>query len=164
MNLVFVRLTHDLARAIEPWFDDADTVRSLGGRQWVHHALHLMSVMPGFEMDGTRVLDRSCYVVEEHGRRVALLDIEVYDDLTASLALVVAPDSRGRGVGRRVVTAMWELPEMIQVKSVFGSIDADNPASLRCFAGAGATITTEPDRDGMLRAEMERPAIKSTEP
>lgn len=53
MELEFVLLTPNLARAVESWFDDPDTARSLGGRDWVHEALRLMRVRPGFSMDGT---------------------------------------------------------------------------------------------------------------
>lgn len=163
MELEFILLTPDLARAIEPWFDDPDTARSLGGRDWVRQALHLMKVMPGFSMDGTTVLARECYVVEEDGQLVALLDVEIYDDLDASLAIVVAPEARRRGVGRRVLEAMWKLPELKEVKSVFGSIDADNEASRRLFKAAGFKIASKPDHDNMLRVEKVRPGVTSPE-
>lgn len=54
-------------------------------------------------------------VVEEAGRQVALLDVEVYNDLTVSLAIVVAPGERRRGVARRVLAAMWSFPELAPV-------------------------------------------------
>lgn len=158
MKLTFTPLTHDLALAIEPWFDDPDTMRHLGGRDWVHHALNLMKVMPGYSMGDVTVLDRQGFVIEEDGRRVALLDLEVYNDRTASLAIVVAPEERRRGVARRVLSCLWELPDLAGVESVFGCIDNGNEASRRCFSSAGFAIANKPDHEGMLRIEMRRPA------
>lgn len=158
MTLTFTVLTPDLAAAIVPWFDDPDTVRHLGGREWVHTALHLMKVMPGYTDGNITVLDRRCWVVEEDCKHVALLDIEVYNDRTASLAIVVAPDQRQRGVARCILTAMWDLPALATVNSVFGCIDAGNEASRRCFAAAGFIVDDTPDHDGMLRVTAARPA------
>lgn len=61
-------------------------------------------------------------------------------------------------VARRVLTAMWGLPELASVDSVFGCIDADNQASKRCFASAGFILDDRPDSDGMLRVTAARPA------
>lgn len=152
----FTLLTHDLAVAIEPWFDDADTTRHLGGREWVHQVLHLMSVMPGFVDGDITVLDRRAWVVEDDGRHVALIDVEVYNDRTASLAIVVNPDQRGCGVAQRVLVAIWDLPELANVDELFGSIDVGNEASRRCLLAAGFMVASEPDHQGMLRVEMKR--------
>lgn len=157
MDLTFTVLTPDVAVAIEPWFDDPDTMRHLGGREWVHQAFHLVQAMPGYTDGDVTVLDRRCWVVEHEGQHVSLLDIEVYGDATASLAIVVAPDQRCRGVARRVLTAIWDLPELALVREVFGCIDAGNTASRRCFASAAFTVGDEPDHDGMVRVEARRP-------
>ncbi len=46
---------------------------------------------PG-EHRGHQVLDRRAWIVEEDDAPVGLVDVEVYEDRTAGLAFVIAPD------------------------------------------------------------------------
>ena len=52
----FVLLTEELAHAVAPWFDDADTIRYLGNRSWLYRELRLMQTAPGSTFRGRRVL------------------------------------------------------------------------------------------------------------
>lgn len=155
MNLSL--LTPKLAVVIEPWFDDPDTARHLGGRDWIHHALNLMHLMPGMECDGTTVLGRYGWVIDVDDRSVAFLDVEVYDDRTASLAIVVAPEARGRGIARRVLSGIWEHEKLAGVDELFGSISVDNEAIRRCLLAAGFKVDDQPDHEGMYRVTAARP-------
>jgi RimJ/RimL family protein N-acetyltransferase len=116
--------------------------------------------MPGKVSDGLTVLARHCLLVVEEERTVAFVDLEVYDDGTASLAIVVAPSVRGKGMARRVLSSLWSRPELDDVHHLFGGVSPDNVASLCCLKAAGFTIAVEADAEGMLSVSMVRPTVR----
>jgi GNAT superfamily N-acetyltransferase len=103
----FVALTPALVAFIEPWFDDPDTIRYLGGNHWLHRELDLMRDAPGVEFPGNTVVTRFVWVAFDGADRpVGLLDVEPYADGTAGAVFVVAPHLRGEGVGQRILLAL----------------------------------------------------------
>src|SRR3954454_20166566 len=96
-------LTADLVQAIEPWFDDAETIRYLGDRTWAHDALRLDELMASGRWPEADVVERHSWVAFDEKRPVALLGVEAYDNRTASLSIVVCPDARRRGYGARLI-------------------------------------------------------------
>ena len=147
-------LTSSLASVIAPWFDDAETARYLGGRAWLHASLRLVQAAPGSEVAGLRALARHLWVGFDEGEQpVALVDTEVYEDGTASLALVVAPARRGQGVGRRLLLALPEQEALRGVRTLTGGVEPDNIACQRCLAGASFVVTSIPDADEMFPVE-----------
>ena len=156
--LRFELLTEKLVAVIEPWFDDAETIRYLGGREWVRESLALMRKTPGVEFRGHRVLARYVWVVfNEENQPVALVDAELYDDDTTALALIVAPSVRGRGIGSRVLIAFAEREELKNVQSIIGGVKPENVACLDCLRKVGFTISEQPDEEGMLVVEKKLP-------
>jgi RimJ/RimL family protein N-acetyltransferase len=138
---------------VGPWFDDAETRRWLGDRRWPSMILRLAARLPG-EHRGHQVLDRRAWIVEEDDAPVGLVDVEVYEDRTAGLAFVTAPDRRGSGLGRRALHAIVEQLAADGIRQVFGGAEADNAASIRCMEGAGFTRRSdEPDAEGFLYLE-----------
>ena len=103
--LRLVPFTAGALLVVEPWFDDAETRRWLGDRRWPSMILRLAAGPPG-EHRGHQVLDRRAWLVEEDDAPVGLVDVEVYEDQTAGLAFVIAPDRRGSGLGRRALHAI----------------------------------------------------------
>ena len=146
----FVLLTPERLPEVEPWFDDPETVRYLGGRDWVRRALALMQQTPGQEFQGHMVLRRNVWIASEERLPVALIDVESYDDGSAAFAFVVAPKMRGRGVGTRLLNNVLGLPELTTVRTLIGYVEPDNPASRRCLEKAGFSIAVEPDAEGLL--------------
>lgn len=104
-------------RAIEPWFDDPDTIRWLGGREGVRRLPALIQESPGARFGSRRVTTRVVWIAadDETGRLVGLADVETYDDATASLALVVDPKQRGHGLGRAVLREVLGRPALDSV-------------------------------------------------
>ena len=117
---------------VEPWFDDAETRRWLGDRRWPSMILRLAAGPPG-EHRGHQVLDRRACIVEEDDAPVGLVDVEVYEDRTAGLAFVIAPDRRGSGLGRRALHAIAAQLAADGIREVFGGAEANNAASIRCM-------------------------------
>jgi len=146
--------TEKLVVAVEPWFDDAETIRYLGGPEWVRASLALMRKTPGLELKGSLVLARHVWVIfNEEDRPVALVDAELYEDGATALAMVVAPSIRSRGVGQRILIALTEREELKNVQTIIGGVEPENAACRACLKKAGFTISEEPDEEGMLVVE-----------
>lgn len=150
-------LTPALVCEIEDWFDDCETQRYLGGREWIRRELDLIVSQPGTEFRGSTVIERLGLVARDRSSTpVAFVTIEVYDDATAGIAFVVAPTCRGRGVARGLLSGLLDLPELWPVKCLTGAVEPENIACRRALAAARFTIASIVDDEGMLRVERER--------
>jgi GNAT superfamily N-acetyltransferase len=129
----------DLER-VAPWFDDPETVRRLGGREWPQQLLALA--------DPPR---RCSFVAVEAADPVALADVERQPDGRAAVALVVAPDRRNRGVGSALLRALAQDLAAQGVPELWGGVEAGNRASERCARNAGfAPASDGPDEEGFV--------------
>ena len=152
----FVSLTPDWIPVLEPWFDDADTRRYLGGREWLRRLPELIQRCPGVEVNGITSVARHVWIAVDAtdtsaNLPIGLVDVEPYSDGTAGFAFIVAPAMRGRGVGRHLLRALAERPELAQTHTLTGTVEPENAASLGCLAKAGFVIAAEVDEEGMLR-------------
>ncbi|MGY1699920.1 GNAT family N-acetyltransferase [Geodermatophilus sp. SYSU D00766] len=158
-----------------PWFDDPETQRRLGGRDWPAREFALRSTVWTDEFRGRRVL-RSCTFValDDDGVVVAQVGGDVYDRWTVwdpatervlatdprrtmGAAYVVAPSRRGRGIGAATLRALVAAPETADVEQFVLGIEPDNTASLRAAAAAGFTaLTTEPDAEDVVYRHLVR--------
>jgi L-amino acid N-acyltransferase YncA len=79
----------------------------------------------------------------ENGRRMAFLRFGRVTHplglpaLTVDISINIAPDSRGKGLGRRVLAACLEHLRRKGVAHVYAEILVKNAASIRAFSGAG---------------------------
>jgi RimJ/RimL family protein N-acetyltransferase len=115
----------DLA-IVEPWFEDTETQRWLGGKEWPRRLLEL-----------ARLPDRSAWLFTCAGRAVGLLDIERFADRSAAVAVVVAPEHRGAGMGTSILRSVLDLPESEGVEQVIGEVEVGNAVGERCVRAAG---------------------------
>jgi RimJ/RimL family protein N-acetyltransferase len=149
--------------AVAPWFDDPETLRWLGGRDWPTNLLGLIADPP-LEHRGSTVRARTGWIAALDGEDVALVDAEIYADGTAAIAMVVAPEHRRRGIGTATLVAMGEaLARGHGVERLVGGVEQDNAASARCVKAAGFAAATETaDKEGfieyVLRIDTPRPA------
>jgi RimJ/RimL family protein N-acetyltransferase len=143
--------TPDLLGAVAPWFDDAETFRWLGGRDWPENLLRLIADPPR-EHRGSSVRDRAGWIATLDREPVALIDTEVYEDGTAAVALVVAPAQRCRGVGAATLAAIARLLARDRgVDALVGGVERHNDASHRCVKAAGFVAVAEvPDEEGFI--------------
>ena len=143
--------TPDLLGGVAPWFDDAETARWLGGRDWPENLLRLIADPPR-EHRGSGVRERAGWVAMLDRDPAALIDTEVYADGTAAVALVVAPAQRRRGVGAAALAAIGELLARTRgVDALVGGVEQHNEASHRCVKAAGfVAVADDPDEEGFI--------------
>lgn len=162
-------LTSEGAYAIEHWFDDPEVNNRLGGRPWIHRALHLLDEPAGDVYRGRVVLRSHAWLaLDDDGTPVAFIGGEVYDRYvryhgegkpltdedrrtSIGLAYAVDPTRWGQGHGRAALAAVLAHPEVADVEVFFCGIDPDNHASRRCAAAAGfELVDPNPDFEDML--------------
>jgi RimJ/RimL family protein N-acetyltransferase len=173
-----VDFTAEDVRRLEPWFDDLETQRRLGGRDWIRREPSLLGLTVGDEFRGKNVIDRRMWLsLDELGGPVAFVDGEMYDRYATwdgsdwdhpvtsdvveapsmGLTLVVDPARRRRGYGTATLHAIVEHPDVSQIPLFFGGVEQDNVASIACLTRAGFHLRSpEPDFEGMLFYSLER--------
>lgn len=130
---------------VEPWFDDAETARYLGGRDWPRETLALVRRRP------SGAVDRRAWLALDDDRIVGLADVEAYDDGTASVAIVVDPARRSRGNGGRILELVSQDLSSRGVREVRGGVHVGNIQSRRCALRAGfRPLASQPDADGFV--------------
>lgn len=145
--------------AVEPWFDDPATKEWLGDRSWPSAMLAVPARVIGECQDGVTTIAREAFVAADRaGALVGMVDVEVYDDRTASLAFVVAPHARRSGIGRAVLAATEGLDLLEGVDRIDVGAEPGNVASIRCLRAAGYEIAGQVDDEGFMRATRARPA------
>jgi L-amino acid N-acyltransferase YncA len=112
--------------SVEPWFDDRETQRLLGGREWPRRLLEL-----------ARQSNRVALLYADAQRPVGLLDLERFPDRRAAVAVVVSPQHRGRGVATSMLRSIFDLPEAKGVNEAVGEVEFGNAAGERCVRAAG---------------------------
>lgn len=168
---------HDVDR-IEPWFDDTETKRWLGGRDWIRREPSLLTATIGDEFRGKRVTGRMMWLgLDEASEPVSFVDGETYDRYAAwdgsdwdhpvvsdvvavpsmALALVVDPRRRRDGFGSVTLRAVIEHPETLGVRLFYGGVEAENASAIACVRRAGFRLRSpEPDFEGMLHFSFDR--------
>jgi ribosomal protein S18 acetylase RimI-like enzyme len=109
---------------VEPWLDDPESRRRLGGLR-----------LPA-------VVDHGLLACE-HGEPVALVHVEHLE--TSTLALLVAPRARRRGIGHAVFALLLETE--LAGRPLEITAEPDNIASIRLLERAGLVAVGD-DKDG----------------
>jgi RimJ/RimL family protein N-acetyltransferase len=138
-QLVFRLIDKQGLSEYETWFADAELRRRIERptRVWFDYVRQT----PG------------CFswLIYEDGIAVGQVQMDTYPDQTATLGLVVKPQLRRQGYGKRILSALLERDEVAQLYRLEATIEPNNTASLRCFESAGFRQQgAEPDAEGFL--------------
>lgn len=153
-TLSFVPLAPAIAEQIADWFDDADTVRYLGGQQWLQSALRFERPVAPDLGEPSSV---HSWLVLASDQPVAVVGVAIFPPHTGILELAVAPTRRRRGIGKRVLASLWDLAELAEVEEIYGEVEPGHRSAIRLAEAAGF----EPDAtamSGRLRLRGRRPA------
>jgi RimJ/RimL family protein N-acetyltransferase len=164
-------LTRSDLPTVEPWFEDSDTSRYLGGRDWPGRMLDLEEQMVGTEFRGATQIGGRRFLASQAGRPVGYIDCGVFDRwteyagedvngpivsdsievTTGSIAFVIDPAFRRQGLGRSMIRALVARPELSEVRLFEAGVDPENVASIRCLVAADfQPHRNEPDFEEML--------------
>jgi RimJ/RimL family protein N-acetyltransferase len=154
---------------VEPWFEDVETQRWLGGPGWPSLVLGLAE-QPLADFRGAVETGRYAWVAWDGDRPVGLIDCGTTDRWTtweggsggrgvtasipapsANISYVVDPTTRRCGYGRAMVEELLDTPELAYVRLFAAGIESGNVASIRCARSAGFTaLSSEPDWEGIV--------------
>jgi RimJ/RimL family protein N-acetyltransferase len=151
-------LSESAATEIEHWFDHPEVRHRLGGRPWIHRAVHLLDAPVGEMFRGRKVLRAHGWIADDaDGTPVANIGGDVYDRFDSArvvsmgLGYVVDPSRWRTGLGRAAIETVLRHPAVRDVALFFCGIDADNHASRRCAESAGFHLTDPvPDHEDTL--------------
>ena len=122
------------------WFSDKDL------RNWVQPPT---DIWYEYVRSTPRVRD---WLIYHDKAPVAHIQFERIGDGIGSVSLVVKPELRYRGFGRRVLQSFLLREEIQDLKSIDVEIEPDNEPAQHCVLAAGFTQRgEEPDEDGFLR-------------
>jgi RimJ/RimL family protein N-acetyltransferase len=153
----------------EPWFQDADTQRWLGGPSWPQLILDLAG-RPLVEYRGATETGNYDWLAWDRDRAVGYIGCGTYDRWTtwdgassghgvtgtlpvpaANISYVVDPALRCRGHGTAMITALMAMPELAHIALFAAGIEPANAASVRCLLKAGfQPQNSEPDWEGIV--------------
>lgn len=168
-------------KLVQPWFRDFETRRYLGDEEWPRRMLELAERVVGQEFRGAIQTGTHRYLAHIADGSVGYVDCgtfdrctvyagespkgpiitEVIDVPTGSIAFVVDPLLRRRGLGRAMIRALFARPELRLVELFEAGVEPENVASRRCLEAAGFRMhSDQPDFEGMLyyrawRAEID---------
>jgi RimJ/RimL family protein N-acetyltransferase len=91
------------------------------------------------------------WIIYEDEVPVSHLQLDTEAEGTGYVGLVVKPELRNRGYCKRILRALLDRPEVLQLNRIVGTVEADNVASHRCVEAVGFVQQgNEPDEDGFL--------------
>ena len=133
------------------WVNDPDTVRYLGGtyalpQTWEMTENRLRRILEG-DAGGVQFAVADA----ESGKYVGQCDLMMIDRVArkAEVALVICPDSRGKGFGREALELLCGYAfETQNLRRLYLFVAEDNRAAVKCYSAAGFAV------EGKLRGHM----------
>jgi RimJ/RimL family protein N-acetyltransferase len=102
--------------------------------------------------------DEDCVllIVEEDGRPVGQVRLDRLDHDLAEISIGLAPEARGRGLGREALRrSVLEASRLLGVSGVRARVKPENAASLAAFTAAGFRVTAESENAVELLRELD---------
>lgn len=124
--------------AVEPWFDDLDTERWLGGRDWPSMVLRASATLPRART----------FLACRAGRPLVLLGFDVEEDGRAGISYVTNPQARRRGHATAVLRLMLPLAAQAGARCLVAGVEAGNASSEALLRRLGFRPQGPCDADG----------------
>lgn len=122
---------------LERWFEDEETKKRLGG---------MLPLARWFE-NIQALKNQVNYMAVTEDLLIGMVTLETYEDMSASIALLVNPALRNQGYGKEIIhEAIMHLDGCTEIHA---HIEWDNTASIRCFGVLGF-VERGIDADDML--------------
>jgi RimJ/RimL family protein N-acetyltransferase len=140
---------------VEPWFEDPETRRWLGGPDWPRMSLDLSDAPLG-EFRGARETGSYRFLARDKDTPVGYVDCGTFDRWTTwegrlegrgvvgvieepscAIAYVTDPTQRRKGYGAEMILALMEMDALEHVTLFAAGIETENTASVRCLLSAG---------------------------
>lgn len=138
-TLQFQLLDHTGLSIFSAWFADAELKRRI-----------CAPTEPWFQYVSARP-ENFAWLVYENQQAVGQIQLDTYPDRRGSMSLVVNPELRSRGYGKRILRAFLRHETALRLSEIEACIEADNIASLRCFRASGFVARdAEPDSGGLI--------------
>ncbi|MGD0395058.1 MAG: GNAT family N-acetyltransferase [Acidimicrobiales bacterium] len=154
---------------VEPWFEDPETQRWLGGPKWPWMALELADAPLG-EFRGAQETGRHRFLAWDKDVPVGYVDcgtfdrwatwdggpdgrgvVSVIDAPSGSIAYVTDPALRRRGHGVDMILSLMQVPPLAHVSLFAAGIEPENTASVLCLLSAGfRPLDPAPDWEGIV--------------
>jgi ribosomal protein S18 acetylase RimI-like enzyme len=84
---------------------------------------------------------RRYYIARSGGTSVGTINIDMIDDLPYIYGFVVAPDQRGRGFGRQMLSRLLDQIASEQPGPVFLEVETENQVALGLYTSLGFVVT-----------------------
>lgn len=154
---------------VEPWFEDPDTRRWLGGPAWPRQMLDLAD-RPLGEFRGAVETGRYRWLGWDGGKAVGYVDCGTYERwavweggpdgrgvietvpvAAAAIAYVVDPARRRRGYCAAMVRAVMATSELRDIGLFTAGVEPENAGSIECLRRVGfRALHAEPDWEGIV--------------
>lgn len=132
-------ITTDDLPILAEWFQDADTCQRLGGILPLDAWYSVVSKNPDYHIWMIRKVDET----------FGCLILEIIDRV-GHLAIIVNPELRGKGYGRRILVELFEQELAAKLDTIIANIWQGHIASQQCFLAAGFEPGTTADADGFV--------------
>jgi RimJ/RimL family protein N-acetyltransferase len=154
---------------VEPWFEDPDTRRRLGGPGWPRLVLDLAD-RPLGEFRGAIETGRYRWLAWDGDEPIGYIDCGTTDRWTTweggpngrgviatipvasgNLAYVVDPAVRRRGYSTTMIATLLTLPDLAHIELFAAGVEPDNAGSVGCLRAADfEALDPEPDWEGIV--------------
>ncbi|MFS0616063.1 GNAT family N-acetyltransferase [Lederbergia ruris] len=125
--LDFYRLDEVHLEVLDEWFKDEEVLHRLGGTLPLNNWFQYVQKSPYYW----------AWLVQEQGRPVGAIWMEMDINFSTSIALLTHPQLRNKGYGTKMLQTLLQRPELSQAEKIEVGIEPDNPSSLKCFKHIG---------------------------
>ena len=136
-SITFEPVTREHLKLLEEWMQDPESRAGVGGILPLDSWLEFVTGNDG----------QFARIVLDGAEPVGMVIVGL-EDGEAAVALLVAPEKRGRGYGKQILRELVHQPEVASARVFLAPIEPEHAASRKCFEAVG--FRQEGIEDGFL--------------